>query len=251
MRGLGRKLIANTAQRRAQVLFSHLHVDHIFGFPFFLPLFAPGWDISVGVPAFSDAEAKERIARYLNGTFHPVRLRDIAANVRFHAVRAGRSIPSEGWQIDALRLHHPGGALGYRVSAPASGGEPAATIAYLTDTQPFAAPGEGVAANKPPTAAEQRLIAFLKGVDLCIFDTMFDYDDYLEKMHFGHSYPEYAIAICRAAGVPELQLFHHQPEADDAELDARAARYLGVEGVRVRLAQEGSTVTPGGGRVLA
>lgn len=239
-RALGNKLIKEK-HRRVQILFTHLHVDHIFGFPFFTPLYGPGWEIGVGVPAYSADEAQERISRYLNGTFHPTRLRDIPSKLTFHAVMPARTVEAGGYDVRSVRMNHPGGAIGYRIEAEGS------SLAYITDTAPFARPGEGVTAGEPPTAAEQRMLEALSGCHTVIYDTMYDYDEYLEKMTWGHSYPEYAIDLCRAAGVTRLVLFHHLPDATDADLDARAARYAAVEGIEVRVACEGETLAVGAG----
>ena len=86
------------------------------------------------------------------------------------------------------------------------------------------------------------MIDFLRACDVVVFDTMFEYDEYIERMTWGHSYPEYAITLCRAAGVQHLVLFHHLPDASDDQLDARAARFADTPGLRVTLAREGETI---------
>lgn len=237
-RALGQQL-ARDHVRHVHLLFSHLHADHVFGFPFFLPLYTPGAKVEVGVPSWSDDEARERLARYVNGTFHPTRLRDVPAAVTFRAVRPGRVSKLDGYEVKAMRLNHPGGSLGYRVT---SGGQ---SIAYLSDTAPFAKLGEGVEAGEPPTSFEQRMLELLEGCDVVVFDTMFDREEYIERMTWGHSYPEYAVALCRAAGVKHLVLFHHLPDASDESLDERAARFADTDGMRVTLAREGETIDLG------
>lgn len=237
-RGLGQKLCREHV-RHVHLLFSHLHADHLFGFPFFLPLYTPGARVEVGVPSWSDDEARERLARYVNGTFHPTRLRDVPAAVSFHAVRAGRALSLDGFDVKAVRLNHPGGSLGYRVSVDGQ------SIVYLSDTAPFAKPGEGIAHGESPTSFELRMIDFLRAADVVVFDTMFDYDGYIERMTWGHSYPEYAIALCREAGVRHLVLFHHLPDASDDALDALASRFADTPGLHVTLAREGETIDLG------
>lgn len=234
-RGLGTKLAREHA-RRVHVLLSHLHADHIFGFPFFLPLYLPGADVRVGVPAYSEDEARERLGRYLNGSFHPVRQREMPSLGGYLAVRPGRVLELDGWRVVPFRLNHPGGSMGYRVEA---GGR---SLAYVTDTAPFAQPGEGVSVGEEPVPAERRALAFLKDCDVVVYDTMFDHDAYLEKMTWGHSYPEYALAMARRAGVDRLVLFHHEPDAADDVLDERAARFAAEVAPRVRLAREGETL---------
>jgi phosphoribosyl 1,2-cyclic phosphodiesterase len=235
-RKLGYKLVGE-ARRELLLLFTHLHMDHVFGFPFFLPIYTPGYAVRVWVPAYNDEEAKDKLGRYLNGIYHPTRINELPGKVAFHAIRAGREPEGTGYRITAFPLSHPGGSLGYRVEA---GGR---SIAYVTDTMPFAKPGEGVAAGEPPVAAEARVLEWLAGCDLVVYDTMYDYREYLEKMTWGHSYPEYAAALCKAAGVRHLVLFHHLPEASDEDLDALAEKWAATEGLTVTLAAEGATIT--------
>ncbi len=234
-RQLGFKLVGEPA-REVDLVFTHLHMDHVFGFPFFVPIYAPGYSVRITIPAYSEEEAREKLARYLNGVYHPTRLRELAAGVSFHPIRSGRSFTSGPFEIRALSLNHPGGALGYRVDA---GGR---SVAYITDTAPFARPGEGVEAGQVPARAEQRIIDFLRGCHAVIYDTMYDYQEYLEKMTWGHSYPEYAAAICRAAEVEHLVLFHHLPDATDEYLDRLAEKWASHTGPTVSLAREGETL---------
>ncbi|MEZ4237500.1 MAG: MBL fold metallo-hydrolase [Myxococcota bacterium] len=235
-RKLGFKLVGESA-RELDLVFTHLHMDHVFGFPFFVPIYTPGYSVRVTVPAFSEEEAREKLARYLNGTYHPTRLREVPATVSFHPIRAGRSFQAGAFTVRAIALNHPGGAMGYRIDAPSG-----ASMAYLTDTAPFARPGEGVAAGRDPMPAEQRILDFVKGCDLVLYDTMYDYQEYLEKMTWGHSYPEYAVAMCRAARVPRLALFHHLPDASDEYLDGLARRWEGHEDPEIIVAKEGDSV---------
>ena len=143
-----------------------------------------------------------------------------------------------------ITLNHPGGALGYRIEVDGQ------SVCYITDTAPFARPGEGVAAGAEPTRAEARMIAFLQGADLVVYDTMYDLEEYLEKMTWGHSYPEYAWELCKAAQVAHLVLFHHLPDATDDALDALAEKWAGESAPRVTLAREVHTVEVAGGEAV-
>lgn len=225
--------------RELDLIFTHLHMDHVFGFGFFAPIFTPGYDVRITVPAYSEDEAREKLARYLNGVYHPARLRDLPSKVSFKPIRPGQPFERGGYKFHAIALNHPGGSLGYRVEADGQ------SIAYLTDSAPFARPGEGVAANEAPLVREQKVIDFLRGCDVVVYDTMYDLHEYLEKMTWGHSYPEYAEAVCRAAGAKHLVLFHHAPERTDEELDERSERWGRVTGIRVTCAREGETIRVG------
>ena len=108
---------------------------------------------------------------------------------------------------------------------------------------PFARPGEGLVVGETPTVSEERVLDLLRGADVVAYDTMFSLEEYLERMTWGHSYPEYALALCEAAGVGELVLFHHRPEASDEELDRQEIAWAARPGpVKVTMAKEGRVV---------
>ena len=237
---LGRRLLAR-GERRLHLLFTHFHLDHLFGFPFFAPLFTPGFEITVTAPTFSPETTRDRVSRYLNGILHPLRLYDVPAKIAFDAIRPGVEVELAPYTVRAISLNHPGGACGYRVEQVDAEGR-RWTVVYITDTAPLSRPGEGVAGGGEPNAREQLLIEGLRGADMVIFDTMFSHHEYLEKMTWGHSYPEYAVGLCERAGVRTLYLFHHAPDASDEELDQLAARWEAYTPLRVRVAREGVDV---------
>ncbi|MFH1467807.1 MAG: MBL fold metallo-hydrolase [Pseudomonadota bacterium] len=234
-RELGVELLGRPT-RQLIVAFTHFHIDHTLGFPFFAPIYAPSFDVEILLPGHDPAEARGLLMEFLNGVFHPLRLADIPAPVRYTSMVPGVPRMVGSYLVRTVALNHPGGACGYRVE---HGGR---AIGYFTDTSPMARPDEGVLVGQAPTEAEERVIAAMVGLDALVFDTMFTREAYLERMGWGHSYPEYAVALARAAGVPQLYLFHHAPEASDDDLDALAARWAGSRGPVVHVAREGGEV---------
>lgn len=234
-RPLGVKLVQEPG-RKLHVLFTHFHMDHVFGFPFFAPVYTPGYEVDITCPASDPEEAREKLSRFLNGIYHPIRLRDMPCNLEFKAIRPGRAFTRSGYTLRAVALNHPGGSCGYRIEADGQ------SICYVTDTAPFAQPGEGVLFDRDPTPGETRMLRFLDGADIVVYDTMYELPEYLEKMTWGHSYPEYARGLCAKAGVGQLVLFHHAPDASDETLDQRAQQWAGASEPRVSLAREGETV---------
>jgi len=240
-RGLGRDLVLRRAPE-VEILFTHFHMDHLFGFPFFGPIFSPNTKVNVGVPAYGNSDAQDKLGRYLNGIYHPLRLQDIAARIRFDGVRTGKPFAVGPYEVLGVPLNHPGGATGYRVRWGDR------TVVHLTDTAPLARPDEGVTAGKAPPMLERRVLEVIEGADLVIMDTMFSWEEYLTKMTWGHAYPEYAVRLAEEARVGTVCLFHHAPDASDDDLDRLAARWGAHDRCEVILAREGMTLDLSGER---
>jgi phosphoribosyl 1,2-cyclic phosphodiesterase len=233
---LGRELLERRTEE-VHILFSHFHMDHLFGFPFFAPIYSPSCKVTVGVPAYSGVDAQAKLGRYLNGIYHPMRLNEVGANIDFQGIRPGRAFEVGPYQIQGVSLNHPGGATGYRIS------DGRHSMAYITDTAPMSTPDKGISADLEPPPPERRLINALAGADLVIMDTMFSREEYLLKMTWGHGYPEYAHKICGVAGgVKRLALFHHSPDATDEDLGQLAAHWAGASDPKVFVAMEGQEV---------
>jgi phosphoribosyl 1,2-cyclic phosphodiesterase len=233
---LGKSLQASGASR-ADLLLTHFHLDHVGGFPFLMPLFSSSFQLRVMVPEIFGQSAKDYFARFIGGVFHPLSLPGFPASIEFVPVHLGSSFACGTYQIRTAKLNHPGGAYAFRIE---KGGH---SIAYVSDTAPLAEVGEGVAAGKPPTADEQQLIELMNGVDMVIFDCFFySAEEYLEKRSWGHSYPDYAVAMTAAAGARSLYLYHHAQDANDEFLDRLAARWATHKDPVVHVAQEGGTV---------
>lgn len=234
-RPLGRDLLQRHIPR-VEVLFTHFHMDHLFGFPFFGPIYSPNCEVTVCVPAYSGVDAQSKLGRYLNGIYHPIRIRDVAAQIHFEGVRPGRPFERGPYRIQGVALNHPGGSCGYRIECEGQ------VVVYLTDTAPLSRPDCGMSADKSPPPPEARVLRAMKEADLLIMDTMFSFDEYLEKMTWGHAYPEYAVKMAKAAGVKKVALFHHAPDATDEELDVLGASWAHHKSPGVFLAREGLVV---------
>ena len=104
-------------------------------------------------------------------------------------------------------------------------------------------PDKGITAGKKPPELERKLLDAMTEADVVIMDTMFSFEEYLERMTWGHAYPEYAVKLCELSGVKKLYLFHHAPDASDASLDELAAYWSSYDGLEVHLARELETIS--------
>ena len=235
-RNLGKALVEDDVDK-VYVLLSHTHMDHLYALPYFEPIFQPRCRVEVGVPAESDDAARNRVGQYMNGLFHPVRLDDIGGRLSFFGVPARSTFSIGGYTVETMRLVHPGGTVGFRVTA----GD--ATVCYVTDTAPLASQGEGIMAGEDPTAMEADLVHLIRNADLLVMDATFDETEYRARLSWGHAYPEYVAEVAKLGLVKRVALFHHNPDSSDADLDDIAAKWQAHTKPEVFVAKEGLSVS--------
>jgi CheY-like chemotaxis protein/phosphoribosyl 1,2-cyclic phosphodiesterase len=198
-------------------LISHTHWDHIQGFPFFAPLFAPGYVWDIYGPGGLGGRLEETLAGQMEYAYFPITLGQLGATVRYHDLVEG-TFTLDDVCITTRYLNHPALALGYRLEADG------AVLVYATDHEPHACPQPDLPGEIPggalPVHQEDRgHIEFLRGADLIIHDAQYTAAEYAQKIGWGHSPVTYVVDVALAARGKRLALFHHDPAREDAELD--------------------------------
>ena len=125
-------------------------------------------------------------------------------------------------------LNHPTLTLGYRLELDGI------SVVYACDH-------EQVSKKAKPNSEdldeqESRHVSFLTGADLVIHDAQYTAREYGDKVGWGHSTVEYAVAACEQAGARRLLLTHHDPTRDDQALDSL------VSALQRQLSQSGSSL---------
>ncbi|MBI5488257.1 MAG: MBL fold metallo-hydrolase [Deltaproteobacteria bacterium] len=212
LRGLGSALLKEMPVK-AHLFISHVHWDHIQGFPFFVPAFVPGNSFQLYGMINVTGTLEETLSGQMNYPSFPVRLKDMGAEMSFHDLREGQTIDlPAGGRITNARLNHPSGVLGYRLE---HGGR---AVVYATDTEHY-------------SITDPKLARLAKGADVLIYDATYTPDEYAGKIDgvpktgWGHSTNEEGARIAKELGVRQLVLFHHDPVQNDeavAEKERRA-----------------------------
>ena len=184
------------------VLMSHVHWDHIMGFPFFMPAYIPGNRIRV---YGCHAELEQAFRRQNAAPSFPVDFSRMGASIEFIRLEPGRDYAIAGLTVRPKRQHHAGDSYGYRVEYEGK------VLVYSTDAE-----------HKQDDPDEIRGFAeFFKHADLVIFDGMYSLADAISvKEDWGHSSNVVGVELCQLARVKHLCLFHHEPIHDDARLAA-------------------------------
>jgi len=66
---------------------------------------------------------------------------------------------------------------------------------------------------------DRRHAEFLTDADLVVHDAQYLAHECYQRIGWGHSTVEYALAVSRLAGVRQLALTHHDPKRDDDAID--------------------------------
>ena len=193
------------------VLVSHVHWDHIMGFPFFVPSFLAGNTIRI----YSCHPRLEYAIRNQNHEpCFPVEFEKLAARIEFVPLEEGRVYEIAGARVRGLKQLHGNDSWGYRI---AKGGK---TIVYTTDSE-----------HKPEDrAAMEETVEFFRDADLVIFDAMYSLADSISvKEDWGHSSNVMGVELCQLAGAKTLCLFHHEPVYDDERIATILAETIRFE----------------------
>jgi len=191
---------------------SHVHWDHIQGFPFFAPAMRRCARILIHGSDSQDRTLASIVSGQMEGPNFPVGLDQMGAKVRFQPLAEGAITPlldTSGKPIASVanaRLNHPNGVLGYRLVEEATG----ASFVYATDTEHHAG------------RLDEALVELCRDADLLVYDGMYTPEEYPARQGWGHSTWLEGFRVAHAAGVKHLVVFHHDPERSDDQLDALA-----------------------------
>lgn len=206
IRVLGQALPEEGQGREIHLLMTHIHWDHVLGFPFFRPISDPGWKISVDGFAYAMKGIKAVFASNMGDGFFPVRFQDLKARIDFSDNLSKGATEIEGIGVDAIPLHHPQGGLGFRFR---EGGK---TMVFLTDNE--------LRGDAWKDRALADYATFCRDADLLIHDAQFTPQEMAGRKGWGHSDFETVLELALRAGVRRLLLFHHDPSRTDGEIGA-------------------------------
>lgn len=224
IRPLGR-VIADEPPAAVDILFSHTHLDHVVGLPFFAPAMMAGRSIGLWAGhLLPELTLEGALRRLMAPPLFPVPVDILAADLSFHDFRAGDLLrPRPGITVRTAPLPHPDGATGYRIE---HGGR---AVAYVTDLE------------HRPGAIDRTVVDLVRGADLLIYDSTYDDAEFAGRIGWGHSTWQEALRIADAGSVGQVALFHHDPGRDDAAVDRIAASAMAARPGTVA-ATEGMTL---------
>jgi phosphoribosyl 1,2-cyclic phosphodiesterase len=206
LRQLGEHL-RNSGSIEADLFFTHSHLDHIAGIPFFSALFAPSNRFRMWAGhLIPERTLRDVICTMMAPPLFPVPIEIFTAEASYHDFTAGDTLsPRPGIRIRTAPLNHPNRATGYRIEF---GGK---SICYVTDTEHI------------PGKPDQNVIDLARDTDIFIYDSTYTDDEFPRFVTWGHSTWQEGVRLADAANAKTLVIFHHDPSHDDAFMDEIAA----------------------------
>ena len=226
IRQLGRELAAK-GPVEAELFFTHTHIDHVVGLPFFAPLYLPGSKIRIWAGHLKPERGlKEALSGLMAEPFFPVPLEIFSAQPDYHDFIAGEVLePRPGLKVQTCPLNHPNGATGYRVDWQGK------SVCYVTDCE------------HDTKQLDPVILALIEDADVVVYDATYTDEEFTRFKGWGHSTWQEAIRLADAAKVKTLVLFHHDPSHDDAFMD-RVAADADKARPGTLVAREGLVLTP-------
>ncbi len=227
LRNLGDKLLRESPVT-AHLFFSHVHWDHIQGFPFFLPAFVKGNSFHLYGGKNVSRTLEETLAGQMDYPNFPVTLREMGSQMVFTDLHENEEVllGNGAVKIWGVSGNHPNGVFIYRVEYNNF------AMVYATDTEHYA-------------VHDPAVVDLARGADVFVYDSQYTPEEYAgvdgrrAKVGWGHSTMIEGAEIAREAGVKKFILFHHDPAQDDAAVREKERRarevfprsFLAVEGL--------------------
>jgi phosphoribosyl 1,2-cyclic phosphodiesterase len=240
IRELGRSLMAraNGDGVSGDIFLTHAHWDHIQGIPFFAPLFHRGNHFTIWGSRSLQTSIDRVVRDQMSPVVFPVSFEELQAQIDFQELAEERRAGS-GYEVSAMAVRHPGGALGYRFTERNDGG---GGLVYVSDNELSES-----ARYETSLGWRKKFVEFVHGAAVLVHDTMYRADEYRNFVGWGHSTYEDAVELAMEAEVDRLVLFHHHPERTDDEVDrcvAGCRELVQARGARLEViaAAEGMTL---------
>lgn len=237
------------------ILFSHAHLDHIQGLPFFKPAYIKSSKLFLYGLRARNRNFEQILSESIFDLIFPVELKEMSAQIEINNIHETETIIIHPDRIEPEVIrennnkelnvaedtivitcsksyaHPKDGVMLYKISCNGK------SIVYATDKESY-------------IGGDSKLTTFARNADLLIHDSQYTIEDYVSPVNprqgHGHSTPEMAIEAAKFANIEQLVLFHHDPSYDDdnlAKMEEKAKKsfsntIVAYEGLEIDLMQK-------------
>ncbi len=201
IRRLGNRLM-DEGRYHYHLVFTHSHLDHILGFPFFKPIYHKDAVIHLlGCPT-TQGNIRKLLGKAMSAPLFPVQFDALLATIDYD-VDCRFSFQIDSVEIIPINLNHPNGGMGYKFI------ENGKSFVFLTDNE--------LASKHRNGRSYEEYVAFSKDADLLIHDSEYTEEEYGFTRGWGHSTYKDALGLAQKARVKAFGLFHHNQNRSDED----------------------------------
>lgn len=204
IRKLGHCLLQEK-KRSYHLLFTHAHLDHVLGLPFFKPIYRSNSTIDIYACPFEHESIEKMLSKIVSPPTSPVDFRYVKADIVYRQI-CGESFAIDTVTVSSIFLSHPNRGLGYKFE------ENGRSFVFITDNE--------LGYRHPGGQSYEDYVAFAAKADLLYHDAEFTAEEYKVTRTWGHSRYMDALQLALDAGVQQLGLFHHNQERSDEAVDS-------------------------------
>ena len=210
IKNLGTSLVKSGQTRiTADLFITHPHWDHINAFPFFTPLYITGNAVRIHGAAQDEVGFERLMLAQMDGTYFPVTAREFGAQMSFHEI-GEQEIELDDIRVRSILLKHPGHCLGYRVDYHGR------SFCYITDNELY--PADSQFADEE---FMHSLANFCRGANVLVHDCTYFDEEYVNKVHWGHSSLSEVCRLAHLAEAERLWIHHHDPDQSDVDIERK------------------------------
>ncbi|MFH1729722.1 MAG: MBL fold metallo-hydrolase [Pseudomonadota bacterium] len=202
IRPLG-NLISGDDLKAISILFTHAHLDHVLGFPFFKPIYNEKATLCIYGCVTSQDSIRKIISKTMSPPTFPIKFDDIRAAVKFKS--ACCNIFNIGpIEITPINLSHPNGGTGFKFT------EDGKSFVFLTDNE--------LTYTHPTGLSFEEYTKFCRNADVLFHDSEYNKEEYSYTKTWGHTVYTDSLNLAIKANVKNFGLFHHNQNRNDAQV---------------------------------
>ena len=214
IRPLGDKLSSDSEGVDVYLLITHIHWDHMYGFPYFGPLYKSSTHLRIDGYHTCMNGLKSTFDNKRGDGFFPIKFADLKAKITYVDKLRHGVLEVDGTVISSVPLHHPQGGFGFRFK------EGDKVFVFMTDNE---------LQDKGWKGRRQRdYVKFCKGADILVHDSQYLPGEIGDRLGWGHSDYGAAFALADKANVKRLVLTHHDPARTDLDVTALTTKCIAL-----------------------